>query len=87
MDSPVRPPELARRGLATRRRLRLAAITLWSAFLGAALLLTAGLAFLPTATVHELGWDGLSLAFLCAWAIATLPVAMALLLAEQIDGL
>ena len=86
MDSPAPRPDLARRGLATRRRLRLAAITLWTAFLGATLLLTAGLAYLPAVAVHELGWHGLSVAFLGAWALATAPVSLALLLAGQADG-
>lgn len=74
MDSraPRREPAL--------RRLRLFAIALWSAFLGAALTLLAALALLPAETTLALGWPELSIGFLCAWALALVPASLALML-------
>ena len=80
MDSPAHV-EGRRRVLAGSPRLRLAAITLWSGFLGAALTLFTALALLPAAALHGAGWQELSVGFLCAWVLAMVPVSLALLLA------
>lgn len=61
--------------------MRLAAITLWSGFLGAALTLFTALALLPAAALHGAGWTELSVGFLCAWVLAIVPAGLALLLA------
>jgi hypothetical protein len=75
MDSRV---EAARRAPTARRRGWLAAIALWSAFLGAALNLLVTLLVVPA---HGLDWHVLSLLFLCGWLVMLVPVAMALMLA------
>jgi hypothetical protein len=84
MDSRSPHADFARRGLGSRRGLRRVAIALWTGFLGGALTLLAGVALLPD--VAGLGWAGLSVGFLCAWALATVPAALALLLADGGDG-
>jgi len=48
-----------------RRRLRLAAVTLWTGFLGAALTLLTAIALLPAAATHGAGWAEFSIGFLC----------------------
>lgn len=63
-----------------RRRLRLAAVTLWTGFLGAALTLLTAIALLPAAATHGAGWAGFSIGFLCLWGLAMVPVGLALLL-------
>jgi hypothetical protein len=85
MDSPSRPADAPPRGLGSRRRLRLLAVTLWTGFLGAMLITVAGVALLPAEAAHGLGWAELSVAFLCAWALTTVPVLLALALADT-DG-
>jgi hypothetical protein len=84
MDSPDPHADFARRGLGSRHGLRRVAITLWTGFLGGVLTLLAALALLPN--LSDLGWPGLSAGFLCAWALAMVPAALALLLAEAGDG-
>lgn len=79
MDSPDTRPEPRPRALDTRRRLRLFAITLWTAFLGAVLTLAVGISLLPHGVM--LGWSDMSVAFLAAWAVGLVPVALALMLA------
>lgn len=69
------------RALGARPGLRLLAITLWSAFLGAIVLLAAFLLALP----HEgepIGFDRLAAVFLVLWALAAIPALSAALLAQ-----
>jgi hypothetical protein len=80
MDSRAPRPDPVDRALDRRRRLRLLAIALWSAFLGAALTLLAAVALLPAESLHGAGWAELSVGFLCAWVLALVPASMALLL-------
>ena len=79
MDSPSKPRDAA----GAARRWRLIAITLWSAFLGALLILLTALALLP-ADLAGLGWTEFSIGFLCSWAIIAVPVTMALMLAAPL---
>lgn len=72
----------AARGLGSRRGLRLAAIALWSSFLGATLTLLAALALLP---LEHAGLTEVSLGFFCAWALALVPVTIALMLSHVPD--
>ena len=74
-------PDVRDRVLAGSPRLRLAAITAWCGFLGAALTLFTALALLPATALHGAGWAELSIGFLCAWVLAMVPVALALVLA------
>jgi hypothetical protein len=84
MDSPRPRPDAAPRALESRRGLRLFAITLWTSFLGATLTLVFVLNWLPADS--DVSLAKLSAGFLGAWALATVPVALALLLAEPRDG-
>lgn len=79
MDSPRPRPEAAR-----GRRARLLAITLWSAFLGAALDLLVLPLLLPPELAHALDWHALSVLFLGTWGVMAVPVAVALLLARPL---
>lgn len=70
-----------RRALGTRPCLRLLAITAWSAFIGAVVLLAAFLLALP----HEgepLGFGRLGVVFLVLWALAAIPALAAAVLAR-----
>jgi hypothetical protein len=83
MDSPAPLPEQREqraRGLDARPRLRLFSIALWTSFLGAALTTVAMLALLPTDALPRAGWAEVSIGFLCAWALALIPVTLALML-------
>jgi len=84
MDSRSPHAEFARRGLGSRRVLRRIAVVAWTGFLGGALTLLAAIALLPD--VAGLGWAGLSAGFFCAWALAMVPAALALLLTDAGDG-
>lgn len=79
MDSPLRRTE-PRRALGTRHRWRLFAVTAWTGFLGGALTVMTGLALLPAEATHGFGWGEMSVAFLCAWILAMVPVSLALML-------
>ena len=83
MDSPTPRRESGAPG--SRRRLWLLAITLWTAFLGAALTLLLAMALLPSEATAVLGWAELSVGFLCAWLVAMVPVSLALMLALPLD--
>ena len=80
MDSRDLRAERAPGALDRNRRLRLLAITLWTAFLGACLTMLAALALLPPAALHGAGWAELSIGFLCAWLLSAVPVTLALML-------
>jgi hypothetical protein len=80
MDSHSPLTERRAGALDKRRRLRLLAITLWSGFLGGALMLLAAIALLPADALHGAGWAELSVGFLCAWVLAMVPASLALLL-------
>ena len=84
MDSRQPRPDAAPRVLESRRGWRLLAVTLWTSFLGATLTLVFGLNWLPDDV--DVGLAELSAAFLGAWALAAVPVALALLLMEPRDG-
>lgn len=69
------------RALGARPGLRLLAITVWSGFIGAVVLLAAFLLALP----HEngpVGFDRLAAVFVVLWALASIPALSAALLAQ-----
>ena len=79
MDSRVEAARIA--PSARSRRGWLIAITLWTAFLGAALNLLAGLLLLPAEATRALDWHALSVLFLAGWLLTVVPVGLALMLA------
>jgi hypothetical protein len=79
MDSRVEAARIA--PSARNRRGWLIAIALWTAFLGAALNLLAGLLLLPAEATHALDWHALSVLFLAGWLLTLVPVGLALMLA------
>ena len=80
MDSRNPRPDAPPRALDRRRGLRLFAVTLWTAFLGATLTFVFVLAWMPDGARLTLG--ELSVGFLTAWALAAVPIALALMLTE-----
>lgn len=74
-----------RRALGSRPRLRLLAVVVWSAFLGACALLLAWLAFTTDAT-GPLSLGRLTRIFLTLWALALVPAASAALLGDARPG-
>lgn len=82
MDSRPPAPEAARPPAAVAHpRAWLAAIALWTAFLGAALNLLAALLVLPPELAHALDWHALSVLFLGTWLATAVSVGLALVLA------
>ena len=79
-DSPLPRRTDPGRALASRRRLRLLAITAWTGFLGAALSVVTAIALLPAEATHAFGWPELSIAFFCAWILSMVTVTLALML-------
>lgn len=69
------------RALGHRPGLRLLAITAWSAFLGAVVMLAAWLLALP-GSGEILGMKRLTLGFVVMWALCAIPAACAALLAQ-----
>lgn len=71
----------AERALGSRPLLRSITVMLWSAFLGACVLLVAWLALIPEPPV-PLSLGRLSLIFMALWALALVPAGSAMLLSD-----
>lgn len=69
------------RALGTKPGLRLLAITAWSGFIGAVVLLAAFLLALPQDS-EPVGFDRLAAVFIVLWALAAIPALSAALLAQ-----
>lgn len=72
----------AQKGLGSRTRLRLLAITLWASFLGAIPTLLMVLALLPAENHAPLSLGRLSLMFFAAWLCAFIPASIGVLLSH-----
>jgi hypothetical protein len=70
----------AEKGLGSRTRLRLLAVTLWASFLGGIPILLTWLALLPDDVAAGLGIADLSMAFLLWWVAAAIPTSIGVLL-------
>ncbi|MDD3763607.1 MAG: hypothetical protein PHP86_09995 [Nevskiales bacterium] len=73
------------RALGARPGLRLLAITAWSSFLGAVVLLAAWLLALP-GDGETIEFENLALVFVVLWALAAIPALSAALLAQPSPG-
>ena len=76
----------AERGLGSRERLRLIAVSLWCAFLGAILALAEVITLLPDSALAAFGLGEASLVFLCSWVLMLIPVTLALALCGPHHG-
>ena len=82
MSRPPIPEAGESRALESSRRIRFAAIVLWSSFLGAVVLLIAWLAFVGAFWPGATDLAHLSRFFFVAWALSMVPAACAAVLAS-----
>lgn len=75
----------AARALGSRPLLRSLAVTIWSAFLGACVMLVAWLALIPD-VFGPLSLERLTLIFMTLWALALVPAGSATLLCSTQTG-